>query len=227
MKDYKLNIIVPYRDRINCKKVFLREMNIFLQNSNVKKYEIFIVEQDDSKEFNKGCLLNVGFLETNKSFNYYCFNDIDTLPRCTAFNFKQPLFNTIYHPYGHRHSLGGVFLINADDYLKLNGFSTKYRNWGFEDCDFLYRANLKNVSIDRTDFAERFQTTKFYELDSQTDSSLNDKMKLSTTRKNQAQFFKSIMTPSMAYSTGLSTIEYEITGKYKEETHTHLKCKFK
>lgn len=68
-----LAIIVPYRDREDHLKEFIPHMNKYLPDA-----KIVIVEQADEKPFNRGKLLNVGFLETD--FFYYCFHDVDHLP---------------------------------------------------------------------------------------------------------------------------------------------------
>ena len=104
-----LNVIIPYRDRKKHKKRIIKVLYKFLSESNVPSFRIYIVEQCDDKAFNKGCLLNIGFLETNTGPNdYYCFNDVDTLPKSDLAKYHRPPANTIIHPYGHWHCLSNL-----------------------------------------------------------------------------------------------------------------------
>ena len=52
---HKLGIIVPYRDREQQLKRFLSHMKDYIKDID---YEIFIVEQEDDKPFNRVKLLN-------------------------------------------------------------------------------------------------------------------------------------------------------------------------
>ncbi|MCA4900323.1 MAG: hypothetical protein IM613_15965 [Cytophagales bacterium] len=162
----RLNIIVAYRDREQQKDIFVDSLYKFLSGSNIGSFRIYIIEQNCEKEFNKGCLWNIGFLETtNDEGGYYCSHDIDSLPKSPKADYLQPPINSIVHPYGHKHCLGGKILITAETYKKLNGFSTKYWGWGFEDSDFMLRASYNGVKVIRDNFSERFNSEIYYELD--------------------------------------------------------------
>ena len=52
-------IIVPYRDRERHLRVFLNQMEHVLEDEN---YLILIIHQDDTRNFNRGALKNIGFL---------------------------------------------------------------------------------------------------------------------------------------------------------------------
>ena len=60
---HKLGIIVPYRNRSEQLAVFRKEINDYLKID----FELIIVEQSDKKEFNRGKLLNIGFLEADNN----------------------------------------------------------------------------------------------------------------------------------------------------------------
>ena len=62
---HKLGVIVPYRDREEHLKVFVPHLCEYLTNSGIG-FEIIVVEQGDSKPFNRGSLLNLGFLKAEK-----------------------------------------------------------------------------------------------------------------------------------------------------------------
>ena len=63
-------IIVPYREQIgqNRKwelqeftKYMVKYMNKLVQNEKIKKFHIYIIEQNYGKKFNRGMLLNIGY----------------------------------------------------------------------------------------------------------------------------------------------------------------------
>lgn len=74
---YRVNIIVPYRQRPQQLRTFLYYIHRFLQLQEID-YHIFIVEQSKEEEFNRGKLFNVGFVEAQKRFpsDCYIFHDV-------------------------------------------------------------------------------------------------------------------------------------------------------
>ena len=76
----KLGIIVPYRDRQEHLEKFIKQIPSYLSNNDIE-YELIVVEQSDKKPFNRGKLLNIGFLEAKKlDCNYVVFHDVDMIP---------------------------------------------------------------------------------------------------------------------------------------------------
>jgi len=59
---HKLGIIVPYRNRYRQLRHFKEALRNHLGKTNIEYFTI-VVEQDDAKDFNRGKLLNVGFLK--------------------------------------------------------------------------------------------------------------------------------------------------------------------
>ena len=154
---HKLGIIVPYRDRPKQLREFIRELPKFLlyRNSRVN-YEIIVVNQKDIKKFNRGKLLNIGFIEAVKrGCDYVIFHDIDMIPiqgsyayrdypvqLANTFEFREDFKRTITKDY-----FGGVTLFPVKDFKKINGYSNKYRGWGFEDNDLLLRCIERDVTL--------------------------------------------------------------------------------
>ena len=71
-----------YRDREDHLQVFLHHLHPILQRQQLD-YRIFIVEQSREERFNRGTLLNVGFVEalkTSDDFRCFVFHDVDLLP---------------------------------------------------------------------------------------------------------------------------------------------------
>ncbi|XP_023571854.1 beta-1,4-galactosyltransferase 1 [Octodon degus] len=99
--------------------------------------------------FNRAKLLNIGFQEALKDYNYNCFvfSDVDLIPmddhnayRC----FSQPRhisvamdkfgFSLPYVQY-----FGGVSALSKRQFLTINGFPNNYWGWGGEDDDIFNR----------------------------------------------------------------------------------------
>ena len=74
-----LCVIVPYRDRWDQLTVFVPYMNEFLREQGIRSY-IYMVNQMDRYRFNRGALLNTGFLYSHPSCDYMALHDIDLLP---------------------------------------------------------------------------------------------------------------------------------------------------
>src|SRR5690348_11136387 len=66
-------IVVPYRDRNLHLIEFVRHMT-----KRFKEAQIVVIEQVPGKPFNRGKLLNIGFIEFVGE--YYAFHDVDMLP---------------------------------------------------------------------------------------------------------------------------------------------------
>lgn len=80
---YKIAIIIPYRDRLTNLKVFLNNMHPFFMRQKMN-YGIYLVEPSQNLTFNRGILMNIGFLEALKDTYYlwdcFFFHDVDMIP---------------------------------------------------------------------------------------------------------------------------------------------------
>jgi beta-1,4-galactosyltransferase 1 len=157
MDKHKLGIIVPYRDRYAQLYNFKSEITKHLKKKGID-FEIIIVEQDDSKMFNRGKLLNIGFVYAKKmGCDYVIFHDVDMLPcdvdysysdfpihLATNFNLIEEFKRIIFDEY-----FGGVTLFPNELFEKINGYSNTYWGWGFEDDDLLFRCVLNGIPLDK------------------------------------------------------------------------------
>ncbi len=148
-----LSIVVPYRNREEHLGKFIPSMETYLSDKDFA-YRIFIVEQDDTKPFNRGKLLNVGFAES-KELDYFCFHDVDMIPinadyskvdvpthmatEAEQFGWKLP-----YEGY-----FGGVTMFDRDSFVKINGYANEYWGWGAEDDDNLARCQIMGLGTYR------------------------------------------------------------------------------
>jgi len=137
---HKLGIIVPYRNRYQQLSTFRRNIKKYLSDKDLK-YELIVVEQDDSKAFNRGKLLNVGFIYAKKlKCDYVVFHDVDMLPievdysysdiplhMATDFVETEEFKRIVFDEY-----FGGVTLFPKNMFEQINGYSNKYWGWGYE-----------------------------------------------------------------------------------------------
>lgn len=153
----KLGIIVPYRNRYEHLEQFKKEIVNYLDNNCYDDYEIIIVNQDDARLFNRGMLLNIGFLEAKKlKCDYVVFHDVDMLPEYVNYSYcDKPLHlstnfiledgekpRTIFDEY-----FGGVTMFPVDKFEEIDGYSNKYWGWGYEDNDLLLRCKEKFIPL--------------------------------------------------------------------------------
>ncbi|CAG5135556.1 unnamed protein product [Candidula unifasciata] len=121
----------------------------------------FVIEQAPPEVFNRGALLNIGFLEAEKlaSFDCYIFHDADMIPihdqnlyRCedNPRHFAVAMNKFDYKlPYGGY--FGAVVGFSKQQFLTINGCSNVYFGWGGEDDDLFARTSHKKYSVLRYD----------------------------------------------------------------------------
>jgi hypothetical protein len=157
MDKHKLGVIVPYRDRADQLGEFRIKVSYYLKKNHIN-HNIFIIEQDNAKLFNRGMLLNIGFkYALENECDYVVFHDIDMIPIDVDYSYSDiPLHlatdfeleedekkREIFSEY-----FGGVTLFPVKDFQKINGYSNKYWGWGYEDTDLLLRCKTNNIELD-------------------------------------------------------------------------------
>ncbi|KAM4876815.1 beta-1,4-galactosyltransferase 1 [Thomomys bottae] len=155
---HKVAIIIPFRNRQEHLKYWLYYLHPTLQRQQLD-YGIYVINQAGDTMFNRAKLLNIGFKEALKDYDYNCFvfSDVDLIPmddhntyRC----FSQPRhisvamdkfgFSLPYVQY-----FGGVSALSKQQFLTINGFPNNYWGWGGEDDDIFNRLVFKGMSISR------------------------------------------------------------------------------
>ena len=153
----KIIFIVPYRDREQHLNFFVKQMKYILEDIPETHYKIFYIHQQDKREFNRGAIKNIGFIQVKQMYpdNYkditLIFNDIDTVPYTKNFLDYNTTAGTVKHFYGFTHALGGIVSINAGDFEKINGYPNFWA-WGFEDNELQMRVLDAKLQIDRSQF---------------------------------------------------------------------------
>ena len=160
-------VIVPYRDREEHRKEFIKRMPNIL---NHHSYKILFIHQYDKRLFNRGAIKNIGFLAVKERYPYHykditlVFNDVDTMPK-TKYQFSYNTHaNSVNHFYGYRQTLGGIFAIKGRDFERLNGFPNIW-TWGLEDNSFKQRCDKHALPINRKEFISYKESHKILALD--------------------------------------------------------------
>ncbi|CAH8872897.1 unnamed protein product [Trichobilharzia szidati] len=151
-------IIIPYRNRDEHLRIVTNHLHAFIRHQKIP-YTIFVIEQTGETKFNRGALLNAGFLEVSKLQEYSCFilHDVDKLPEddritytCNSrpTHFSSALSQNAYKVL-YRDFFGGVVGFTRQQFLEINGFSNLYEGWGGEDDDLLTRVSQTKNGVFR------------------------------------------------------------------------------
>ncbi len=158
-----LFIVIPFRDEYveqnrNAQRAQLLEyMSEYLREV---PYHIFVIEQSkDEQLFNRGALVNIGFLlaseEAENDDDVCIFHDVDLLPDKTLQKeyINPPPQGTVKHlsavegcRYG-KGGFGGIVSFNMVDFRLTNGCPNDYWGWGAEDLDLRRRVVQQNFKI--------------------------------------------------------------------------------
>jgi len=154
----KLGIIVPYRNRESHLKRFTNDTVKYLKSKKID-FEIIIVEQSDDKPFNRGKLLNVGYIKAKElGCKYVVFHDVDMIPLEVDYSYSEvPMHLATNFELENEKSknlqfddyFGGVTMMSNSTFETINGYSNLYWGWGFEDDDLLFRCVEKSVLLDK------------------------------------------------------------------------------
>ncbi|XP_071341565.1 beta-1,4-galactosyltransferase 1-like [Trachinotus anak] len=158
ISQHKVAVIIPFRNRHEHLTHWLYYLHPILRRQQLD-YGVYVINQYGEGTFNRAKLMNVGYAEALKEYDYECFvfSDVDLIPmddrniyRCfdkprhlavamDKFGFKLP-YNNFF---------GGVASLSKDNYLKINGFPNTYWGWGGEDDDIYRRIIHRGMSVSR------------------------------------------------------------------------------
>jgi hypothetical protein len=150
----KIVFIVPYRNRHQHKFFFSNYITTIMEDHH--DYEVYFSHQCDARSFNRGGTKNIGFLAIKNKYpnNYkditFVFNDIDTLPFSTIFDFET-VPGIVKHFYGFTYALGGIVAFKGSDFEATNGYPN-FWGWGMEDNVLQTRCEKIGLKIDRSQF---------------------------------------------------------------------------
>lgn len=154
----RVAIITPVRDREGHLKILLNNLHPILHRQNLQ-YSVYVVEQADTQDFNKGTLLNIGYMEALKRYNYTCFvfHDVDLIPEDDRISYgccRSPMhlsyaIDKFNYNLPDTKLIGGVSAWLKNDFEAVNGWSNLFYNWGGEDDDMSYRIYASGRTIKR------------------------------------------------------------------------------
>jgi hypothetical protein len=135
-------IIVPYRNRAAHLAQFLSHMAI-----HYPAYDICVVEQEMVKPFNRGKLLNIGFLQ-NPGYRHYIFHDVDMLPLGAKYDTKYnttvlQLARSEIQLFGY---LGGVTRFGPKVFAEAGGYHNEYFHRA-EDNEMRFNLNRLGINV--------------------------------------------------------------------------------
>ena len=231
----KIAISVPYRDlhpaqkRAEHLKEFIAYMGPFMkkaisQFSNNSSFHIFIVEQSPEYKFNRGALLNLGFIEASKQgYNVFIFHDVDLLPgdSMAPYYIKNPTIPIhiarCWDRYKGQEYLGGIISISGKNFKDLNGYPNNYWGWGGEDDELRRRVNDINLEIENPK-EEDCEITDLEEMN------LEDKLQLLRENKDWKNMKKNELKEehnSTWRENGVNSIEGEYTSITDEKINDY------
>ncbi|BFZ15665.1 hypothetical protein BsWGS_18704 [Bradybaena similaris] len=154
----RVAVIVPYRDRLHHLHILLRRLHPMLKLQKIA-YKVFVIEQAGTDKFNKGKLMNVGYLEALRLGQFDCmvFQDVDLLPEdnrnlylCDEYaRHLAPAIDEMRYHVMYYNLAGGVIAMNRHNFRRVNGYSNSYWGWGNEDDDFSARIQESGLLLTR------------------------------------------------------------------------------
>lgn len=148
LSEHHTAIIVCYRNRTEHLQTFLYHIHSFLQKQNIH-YKIYVIEQTNDNEFNRGKLFNIGYREvTMRSLaGCFIFHDVDLLPEninniygCTSCpRHMSSSINVFNYNLPYYRIFGGAIAMTRRQFHEINGFSNMFYGWGGEDDDMYNR----------------------------------------------------------------------------------------
>ncbi|XP_057376602.1 beta-1,4-galactosyltransferase 1-like [Daphnia carinata] len=219
---HAIAIIIPYRNRDHQLITFLHYIHPFIQRQQLD-YTIFVVEQTGISAFNRGMLLNVGFIEAlrRRSFDCFVFHDVDLLPEDDRNSYACPdvgkprhlsvaISTFSYRPIGVNH-FGGVGSVSVTDFVAVNGFSNRFWGWGGEDDDLFDRLRSRNFTVQRH---QPLRQTRYTMLAHEPAEPNSDRKRILHDNK--------LKLPLTMMTDGLISLKYRIISIHLKRLCTHI-----
>lgn len=190
-----LTIITPYRNRPDHLSQFILHMNKYPDD-----FKIYIVEQVDEKPFNRGKLINCGFIESN--CHRFAAHDVDMLPLNVDYSKGYGAIQLASSEIQKTGYLGGVTLFNEFFFREVGGYHNDYYSRA-EDNELAFHLKRLGKSV-----TERFGT--FHQLPHP---------------RTGPEFIPELWQKAQLPRTKnmLKTCEYQLISKEVHDTHTHLR----
>ncbi|XP_026493903.1 beta-1,4-galactosyltransferase 1-like [Vanessa tameamea] len=207
-------IVVPYREKAEQLRGFLVYMHMFLRRQHIH-YRIYVVEQVDSRPFNRAKLMNIGAVAAMQA-GYPCLvlHDVDLLPlkpanlyACTKLpRHMSSSINKFRFVLPYLNLFGGAISIASKQFKEVNGMSNVYFGWKGEDDDLYSRLETHNLKLTRFEPA----TSRYY-------MSSHQKQEIEKKRNNLFYHTKESMVTD-----GLNSLKYIEVATVLHPLFTHI-----
>jgi hypothetical protein len=159
----RLLVCVPYRagpdqeHRADHLEAFGRHMPLFLDTTGTDYLIVVARQTEDGRKFNRGACLNAAYDWASKNHPEYaagsvCFHDVDLLPApalAGAYARSNVHLARCWRRYDSDTYLGGALTLDADAFVRANGFPNRFWGWGGEDDELAARLSEMSVPIER------------------------------------------------------------------------------
>ncbi|XP_021352642.1 beta-1,4-N-acetylgalactosaminyltransferase bre-4-like [Mizuhopecten yessoensis] len=219
----RVALVIPYRNRELQLRTVLYNLHLMLRTQQLD-YVIFLVEQAGSNTFNRGMLMNIGYAEAIKTYNYTCFvfHDVDLIPEDDRIYYgcgtNVRHLSVAIDKFNYRivfpNLIGGVTQLPRAAFEKINGFSNLYFGWGGEDDDLGIRIRNAKLIVERQSIAiARYRMIKHLHERSNAPNPKRFQLLRNTTRRIK--------------NDGLNTLKYRVLHKKEEKLYANITVEIK
>ena len=201
-------IIIPYRKREKHLEYYINN-TVPLIKQHLPHTKVVVVEQANDKLFNRGKLLNVGFMEYKDKTKYFITQDVDMIPNVEIIKkiYSKNDVDVCQIKFVHDMSLGGIVKIKHDITFDINGFPNDIWGWGIEDRALFFRCFMKNIAITKNNN----QSFKMLPHSSNSKPPTNEKKQISDMwMPKYINTLNEKQKEQMIMGSGLNTLEYAI-----------------
>ncbi|CAC5376613.1 Beta-1,4-galactosyltransferase 6,Beta-1,4-galactosyltransferase 5 [Mytilus coruscus] len=154
----KIAVVVPFRDREPQLRIFLNNFIPRIYRQQLE-FTIYVVEQTPGNLFNKGMLINTGFIEAMKDMKYDCIviHDVDILAEDDRILYtcgdNPAQLSTKIQKYGYsipfERNFGGIVIFSTEQFKAINGYPNQFFGWGREDHEVSNRIRRVHYNLSR------------------------------------------------------------------------------
>ncbi|WP_372398427.1 galactosyltransferase-related protein [Azospirillum sp. HJ39] len=216
----RLHIVVPYRDRESHLRQFVPWVSAYFDRLIPRiEYRVTIVEQEAGLPFNRGALMNAGFLLGEGQSDHTCLHDIDYLPVDADYSWADCPTPILWYGAEQRpvapgrsdrtvttnleSSMGGVLLMPNTVMRQVDGYSNAFWGWGYEDFDFSLRIRARRIPTGR-------RKGRFQPLDHDNDGFTPDAAPSPISLVNRRVFQELWSGGKIPAGDGLSTLSFDV-----------------
>jgi hypothetical protein len=221
---YDTLILIPYRNRKQHLDYFITNTVPILEHI-MPNSRVIIIEQDNSKLFNRGLLLNIGFNEYKNTTTYFMTHDVDINPisdTILKYYTKDISDNAIMGIYTSQYNtLGGIIKMKSTIPEIVNGFPNNFWGWGAEDKALQNRCEFMNISISKNILNNDPNRFKYFTIFNDVeDRHISPELNMHT----HTEYYKyPLMTTKQKtehiHSSGISTLKYIVNKKLQLNSH--------